>query len=506
MRRWLILLLLAMTGAPASAQTLIVSPGAQSRSVTVYRDPQRGDGSINARFPTGFALVTEHRRITLPPGDATIRFEGVADGMIAVSAAVTGLPGGVIQKNRDARLLSPANLTLGALGKAVHLRRTDPATGRVVEQDAIIRSTPDQALVIESADGVEALRCSGLPETLIHDSVPSDLSVTPTLSIDTQSDRATQADVTLTYLTTGFDWAADYVARIAPDGQTLDLFAWLTVANGNSVAFPDARLLAIAGRLNRTSDYDALGRAPDAPPLYLSCWPEPSYDGEDDEMGYGMAPPPPPPPPPAMMAAQEIMVTGRRVATQEELGDLKLYRVPMTVDLNPNGQKQVALLHQRAIAFTTVHTARLSAQGEASEGGPLTRTLRFTNRRESGAGVPLPSGGLSLFAMRGEESLLLAQARMRDQAIGDKVEIAAGQSPHLRYERSFDDKTQRYGLRLINSGTEPLVAEIIVQDDEANRLVGSRPRLVRRDGAWLWTATVPAQGTAQLDYRLRTPR
>ena len=101
---------------------------------------------------------------------------------------------------------------------------------------------------------------------------------------------------------------------------------------------------------------------------------------------------------------------------------------------------------------------------------------------------------------------MLAQARMRDQAIGDKVEIAAGQSPHLRYERSFDDKTQRYGLRLINSGTEPLVAEIIVQDDEANRLVGSRPRLVRRDGAWLWTATVPAQGTAQLDYRLRTPR
>lgn len=505
MRRWLILLLLAMTGAPAAAQTLIVSPGAQSRSVTVYRDPQRGEGSINARFPTGFALVTEQRRITLPLGDATIRFEGVADGMIAVSAAVTGLPGGVIQKNRDARLLSPASLRLGALGKAVHLRRTDPATGRVVEQDAIVRSTPDQALVIESADGVEALRCSGLPETLIHDSVPSDLSVTPTLAIDTQSDRATQADVTLTYLTTGFDWAADYVARIAPDGRTLDLFAWLTVANGNSVAFSDARLLAIAGRLNRTSDYDALGRAPEAPPLYLSCWPEPSYEGEDDGADLIFMPSPVAAPPP-MMAAQEIMVTGRRVATQEELGDLKLYRVPMTVDLNPNGQKQVALLHQRAIAFITLYTARLLAQGDVSEGGPLTRTLRFTNRRESGAGVPLPSGGLSLFAMRGDESLLLAQARMRDQAIGDKVEIAAGQSPHLRYERSFDDKTQRYGLRLINSGTEPLVAEIIVQDDEANQFVGLRPRLVRRDGAWLWTVTVPAQGTAQLDYRLRTPR
>ena len=159
-------------------------------------------------------------------------------------------------------------------------------------------------------------------------------------------------------------------------------------------------------------------------------------------MVYGMAPPPPPPPP--MMAAQEIMVTGRRVATQEELGDLKLYRVPMAVDLNPSSQKQVALLHQRAIAFTILYTARLSAQGEASEGGPLTRTLRFTNRGESGAGVPLPSGGLSLFAMRGGESLLLAQARMRDQAIGDKVEIAAGQSPHLRYA----SRPSRWGLAM----------------------------------------------------------
>src|SRR3546814_1037257 len=85
--------------------------------------------------------------------------------MIAVSAVVTGLPGGVVQKNRNAALLSPAALLDGTLGNRVNIRRTHPATGKVTEEEAIIRSGPDNAVVLQTADGFEGLRCSGLPET-----------------------------------------------------------------------------------------------------------------------------------------------------------------------------------------------------------------------------------------------------------------------------------------------------------------------------------------------------
>src|SRR3546814_21144163 len=90
--------------------------------------------------------------------------------MIAVSAIVTGLPGGVVQKNRDAALLSPASLLDGSLGNRVHIRRTDGATGKVTEEEAIIRSGAAGAVVLQTPAGYDALRCNGIPESILYDS------------------------------------------------------------------------------------------------------------------------------------------------------------------------------------------------------------------------------------------------------------------------------------------------------------------------------------------------
>jgi hypothetical protein len=412
--RFLLAWLMLSVSAAAEAAPVVTSSGPDSVSVTVYRDPNRGVGGIDADLPSGFALVSETRRISVPAGDATIRFEGVADGMIAVSAVVTGLPGGVSQKNRDARLLSPAALLDGTLGNRVHLRRTDRATGKVSEQDAVIRSGPDGAVVLQTAEGFEALRCSGLPEALAYDSIPSGLSARPTLSVETHSPSAITAEVTLTYLATGFDWGASYVAKIAPDGSTLDLFAWLTVANGNDTGFAGSNLLAVAGRLNRESDYDELVERAPSPSLALQCWPLATTSTDSP-------PPPPPPPAPMMAGAMDIVVTAQRrteslmapapvMAKQEELGDLKLYRVPVRVDVAANAQKQVALLHKAGVPFQIYYSARLWPQMDQSL--PLTRMIRAKNVTGQGLGLPLPSGGVALFEQHGGETLLLAESRL----------------------------------------------------------------------------------------------
>ena len=56
---------------------------------------------------SGFALITETRIVHLPAGLSRLRFEGVADGIEPASAIVTGLPQGVIEKNRDAQAAEP---------------------------------------------------------------------------------------------------------------------------------------------------------------------------------------------------------------------------------------------------------------------------------------------------------------------------------------------------------------------------------------------------------------
>lgn len=504
---------LLITATSAHAQTVVTSPSPDSTSVTIYRDPERGDGGIDLNWLNGFALITEQRRIGLPQGESVIRFERVANGMIAVSAVVTGLPGGVVQKNRDAALLSPAALLNGTLGNRVHIRRTNPATGKVTETEAVIRSGADNAVVLQTEAGFEGLRCSGLPETLVFDSLPPGLSASPTLSVTTRSEQPSTVDVTLTYLATGFDWAANYVARVNGDGKTLDLSGWLTVANSNDVSFADSQLLAIAGRVNKQSDYDALVEDAPSPVLNLRCWPLDTTSTADILMYEGalagnMPPPPPAAPMVARMesAAMDMVVTAQRKAVQEDLGDLKLYRVPMHVDVNANGQKQVVLLEKRNVPFALLYGVTLWPEN-VTEAAPLKRIVRMRNRERDGLGLPLPSGGLAMFERVAGEEMLVGEDRMRDHAVGEEVEAEVGESAQLQYRLELlggaGTKEQRYRLTLTNANSSVAPVEVRLQQSDAFEYFRPTARLGRKNGDLLWKVTVPANGKASLEYVLK---
>jgi hypothetical protein len=197
-RRALLCLLLTIAS-PGLAREAVDASDPSKLSVTVYRDPNRGPGEAMRRdWPRGFAMISETRQVTLPAGESTIRFEGVSEGMVAVTAIVTGLPGGTIEKNRNADLLSPGALVDGTLGNRVTITRTDPATGRETSESAIVRSRADGGLVLQSGSGFEAVRCSGLPEKLTFDRVPAGLSARPVYSVDTASPQGGTYTVTLT--------------------------------------------------------------------------------------------------------------------------------------------------------------------------------------------------------------------------------------------------------------------------------------------------------------------
>lgn len=267
---WLLPVLALVAPSPGHAEPRVVtSREVADVAVTVYRDPYR-TGAMTAAWPGGYALITETRTISIPAGDSQIRFEDVAEGLLPETAIVTGLPGGVREKNRDARLLSPAGLVDANLRRRVFLRRTDPTTGRVRDHIAVVRAGPDGGVILQTDDGVEALRCSGLPERIAYDGVPETLTARPTLSILTHADRATTATIRLTYMAQGFDWSANYVGQLASDGDRIGLFAWLTVANGGQQSLRDARLQVIAGKPAKRENQ------PPPPPsawLDLQCWP-----------------------------------------------------------------------------------------------------------------------------------------------------------------------------------------------------------------------------------------
>lgn len=509
MRRLLPLLALLGAAAPAAAQPVVTSAGPEGVAVTVYRDPDRSiDDAMDLDLLNGFALVSERRRVSLPAGESVIRFEGVAAGIVPQSAIVTGFPGGTVERNRDAYLLSPATLLDRSLGRRVHLRRTSRATGEVREQEAVIVSSAAGALVMRTADGFEALRCTGLPETIVYDEVPPGLSSRPTLSVRTRAAAPVEAVVTLSYLATGFDWQANYIAELSADERHIDLFAWLTLGSTDETSFADAEAQAVAGRLNYTR---AEAAPAEGPPLNRRCWPQATTS---DVPTQGPELPPAMPPPMAMDAAESIVVTGSRIrspnlvssnavtAVQEELGDLKLYRIPVPVTVAANAQKQVALLSRQRVRVDIVYRVRL--QPEAG-GEPIAadRVLVTRNRREEGLGLPLPAGGVALFARHQGRPVLIGEGMVADRAIGDDIEIPVGRSPsvsvQMRPEPDEDQRVVQHRLVVTNAQPRPVTFEAEFEPDQTVRFVPRR-RLQTRDGRPMWRVTIPANSAATLAY------
>lgn len=508
--RGLVLLLLALAAAPAAAQRIVTSEGPDAVAVTVYRATGWHERATNPAWLDGYALISETRRITLPSGESTIRFEGVAGGIIPQSAIVSGLPDDIVERNRDAYLLSPATLLDRSLGRRVHIRRTSPATGRVREFEAIVRSGADGAVVLETAAGFEALRCTGLPETLIYDDVPAELSATPTLSVRVRSRQRVTATVTLSYLATGFDWQADYIVQLAPDGRRADLFAWLTLVSTDETSFRDASTQTVAGRISR-EPVEPLPR--EGGPLRLQCWPHATTSDIPLEE-FLRAPPPPPLPPPA--DADELVVTGTRIARanltsnapvtavsaqQEELGDLKLYRIPVPVTIASRSQKQVAFLQRSGVEVAIVYRQRLYPD-EAARAMPAERVLVARNRESEGLGVPLPAGNIILYVSAAGRPLVVGEGSISDHAVGEEVDIrlgdAAGVASDLR--RAEPGEADVYLLTVSNDRAEPISYEALFDPDVGE--IVTDPPLPRRDGRQLWAVTVPANGTATLRYRL----
>jgi hypothetical protein len=500
MRASLLLAGLTMS-AGVQAQAMVTSPAPQRVAVTVYRDLSRGLEPLNLEWLRGYALISEVRHVRLPAGASELRFEGVTSGIVPQSAIVTGLGPAVLEKNRDARLLSPGALLDASLGERLVLRRTSRETGKTVVQDAIVRATGD-GVVIQTAEGIEALRCTGLPETLMAREVPAGLSAKPTLSVRVRSPQPVETDVTLSYISNNFDWQANYIAELSPAGDRVSLFAWMTLANGDQTGLADALTQAVAGKLNREFVRVDPGRAS---PITIRCWPQGKTSDIDESRAYDIvvtgsllrAPGAPPPPPPSPERGGDDEGYAMQ-AVEERLGDVRLYRIPERVTVAGRSQKQVAMIRQPAVRVESI--LRLRPQfGDFQM--PLDRVLITRNRAADGLGLPLPAGRVALFARHDGRRILLGEGRIDDHAVGERVEIPVATTTgviatQITFRRKDANNAPGYELVLTSDLARAQIVEVeFPLDSEA---VGRR--LVKRDGWWLWRATVPANGSTKLRW------
>jgi hypothetical protein len=223
---------------------------------------------------------------------------------------------------------------------------------------------------------------------------------------------------------------------------------------------------------------------------------------------------------------EDIVVTGSRIpeanlmsrspvtmiAQQEELGDLKLYRIPEAVTVAANAQKQVALVVKDRVPYERIYMLTQAAAGQVEEPRPIAIRLRMKNLKPRGLGIPLPSGAVAVFETVGDRPMLLGEPRLKDSAVGEDVELDVGESSEVTYTltrlehadgAAHRPRAVRYRLELANARPVTSIVEVELPINVRQELVKPSHRLGIKNGRHFWRAEVPANGRVELSYTIR---
>jgi hypothetical protein len=200
---------------------------------------------------------------------------------------------------------------------------------------------------------------------------------------------------------------------------------------------------------------------------------------------YAAAPPPPP----------------------EQLGDLKLYRVPQRTTVAGMQMKQTRLVEQRGVPFERIHTATISVFNYGGEERPQTSViLRTRNDKEHQLGLPLPSGSFVIQQEHWGRSMLIATPDLRDTAEDEKIELDAGDAPDVTVSRrvtSRESQSTKVEVEVANASPHEIVFELRVPIDSSWRISESDANWEKRDGVPIFTLRIPAEGSVKLHYTAR---
>lgn len=204
--------------------------------------------------------------------------------------------------------------------------------------------------------------------------------------------------------------------------------------------------------------------------------------------------------------AMDIVVTGQRLsrkAVQEELGDLKLYRIPQPVTVAANSQKQVTMIDTDRVPAAIFYRTRIT---DGNADGPVIM-VRLQNRKQDRLGIPLPAGPVAVFQEARARPMLLGEAAIEDKAIGEEVEFVAAVATSVTVEidRGPTDKAgaRTDTVTISNANDRPIAFEAEFLLDPERILSGFSRRTRTVDGKIRWPVTLPANGRAVLTYRSR---
>ena len=353
--------------------------------------PERVASALTV-YNGGRALVKDTRRFDLETGENAVRFDDVSSGIIPGSVQVAGTDTRVTvhEQNYEYDLVSTSKLLQRYLGETIQVTTQE---GHI--HSGTLLSGSGDVILEPLGGGVVVLRLDQIRD-FEFPGLPEGLSSRPSLMWDLDAEQGGDQDLTVTYLTGGFGWHADYVVTLSDDDDAVDISGWVSVTNNSEATFDDAHLKLVAGDVNLVATPDATVA---------------------DELD-------------ARYARRESAAQAKAMPVERSFFDYHLYEMPRAVTLRSHETKQVEFIDAGAVAAEVTYELAYDGYwyGETVTRHPSV-SVEILNSEDKGLGAPLPAGIVRVYKRDIDgASELAGESRIEHTPRDEKVRLTVGQA------------------------------------------------------------------------------
>jgi len=422
------------------------------------------------------ALIQDHRSINVTGGRQRLEFQNVSAQIRpeTVSLAAEGIT--IVEQNFDFDLLTPTKMMEKAVGQEVTLVRTSPGTGAETREKALVLAT-NEGVVLKIGERIEVLRDDGLPVRVIFDKVPDNLRAKPTLSVTVNSPKGGTRPATLSYLTPGLGWKADYVALYNEADSKLDVQGWVTLTNSSGTTYDDAKTMLVAA-------------SPGAPADTNTWTPRPR-------------------------PRSTLVQPGTETGSRERVGDFYLYPIAERTTIANLQTKQVSFLDVHGVPAEHAYEFRNPWLGTSEKPQSAQSVYRFTTSARAGLGDQLPAGTLRFYMhdKRGEPQFI-GESQIDHTPMGSLLSLSTGDAfdvkvqPTVVKRTALGDFNWRTEMRysLTNALPKPVAVSLLQDGLWGDSTITAESQKSKRRSADVaeWTVQIPANGKAEVTATITT--
>jgi hypothetical protein len=420
-------------------------------------------------YNNNLALVQDIRRLDVAAGRSRLEFKDVSASIKPETVALSGRGLSVVEQNFDYDLLTPAKMMEKAVGKQIQIIRTNPGTGGQTTETATVLSV-NEGVVLRVGNRIEVLRDDGIPTRVIFSSIPENLRAEPTLSVTVDAAGGGERETTLSYLTAGLSWKADYVALFDERQSALNLQGWITLNNTSGTSFKDAKAELVAGDINISDSY------------------------QQNNYQYRSA----------------TSSGGSGAANAEAIADYKLYALPERVTVAQNQTKQVGFIDLHAVKAERAYKYETSEFASNSNFEHVDSVLKFRN-----AGAALPSGTIRVYMRDVEGEPKFVGENTLDHTPADSdLAIKLGEAFDITVQRTLvssqkiSDWNTKYSMSYVlhNAGPAPVTVDLHQGGMWRDGKVKGESIPSRRIDAYTlgWYVPIAANGDTTLTFTVDT--